>query len=87
MRSSANVMNCVEFGFDRSGGFGSARGQYRQLRPIAVDRPTRPYNIASTIVQQVMISLPTAVPLTSMSSSRLRCKLDRPIQAIYKYTK
>jgi hypothetical protein len=44
-------MNCVEFGFDRSRGFGSARGQFL---PIAIDRPTRPYNIASTIVQQVI---------------------------------
>jgi hypothetical protein len=45
-------MNCVEFGFDRSRGFGSARGQFC---PIAIDRPTRPYNIASTTVQQVML--------------------------------
>jgi hypothetical protein len=37
-----NVMNCVEFSFDRSKGFGSARGQ---VWPIAIDRPTRPYNI------------------------------------------
>jgi thiamine biosynthesis lipoprotein ApbE len=44
-------MNCVEFGFDRSRGFGSARGQFW---PVAIDRPTRPYNIASTTVQQVM---------------------------------
>jgi hypothetical protein len=44
-------MNCVEFGFDRSRGFGSGRGQFW---PIAIDRPTRPYNIASTTVQQVM---------------------------------
>jgi hypothetical protein len=44
-------MNCVEFGFDRSRGFGSARGQFW---PIAFDRPTRPYNIASTTVQQVI---------------------------------
>jgi hypothetical protein len=46
-----NVMNCAEFGFDRSRGFGSARGQFW---PIAIDRPTRPDNIASTTVQQVM---------------------------------
>jgi hypothetical protein len=46
-------MNCVEFGFDRSGGFGSARGQFW---PIAIDRPTRPDNIASTTVQQVMLA-------------------------------
>jgi hypothetical protein len=38
-------MNCVEFGFHRSRGFGSARGQFW---PIAIDRPTRPYIIAST---------------------------------------
>jgi hypothetical protein len=44
-------MNSVEFGFDRSRGFGSGRGQFW---PIAIDRPTRPYNIASTTVQQVM---------------------------------
>jgi hypothetical protein len=44
-------MNCVEFGFDRSRGFGSGRGQFW---PIAIDRPTRPYNIASTTVQQVI---------------------------------
>jgi hypothetical protein len=44
-------MNYVEFGFDRSRGFGSARGQFW---PIAIDRPTRPYNIASTTVQQVI---------------------------------
>jgi hypothetical protein len=37
-----NVMNFVEFGFDRSGGFGSARVQFW------------PYNIASTTVQQVI---------------------------------
>jgi hypothetical protein len=46
-----NVMNCVEFGFDRSRGFGSARGHFW---PTAIDRPTRPYNTASTTVQQVM---------------------------------
>jgi hypothetical protein len=45
-------MNCVEFGFDRSRGFGSGRGQFWS---IAIDRPTRPYNIASTTVQQVML--------------------------------
>jgi hypothetical protein len=44
-------MNCGEFGFDRSRGFGSARGQFW---PIAIDRPTRPYNIAGTTVQQVI---------------------------------
>jgi hypothetical protein len=47
-------MNCVEFGFDRSRGFGSARGQFWR---IAIDRPTRPYNIASTTVQQVIRQL------------------------------
>jgi hypothetical protein len=45
-------MNLVEFGFDRSRGFGSGRGQFW---PIAIDRPTRPYNFASTTVQQVMM--------------------------------
>jgi hypothetical protein len=49
-----NEMNCVEFGFGRSRGFGSARGQFW---PIAIDRPTRPYNIASTTVQQVIVHL------------------------------
>jgi hypothetical protein len=44
-------MNCVEFGFDRSRGFGCARDQFW---PIAIDRPTRPYNIASSTVQQVI---------------------------------
>jgi hypothetical protein len=44
-------MNCVEFGFDRSRGFGIAWGQ---IWPIAIDRPTRPCNIASTTVQQVI---------------------------------
>jgi hypothetical protein len=48
---ASNIMNSVEFGFDRSGGFGFVRGQFW---PIAVDRPTRPYNIASTTVQQVI---------------------------------
>jgi hypothetical protein len=46
-------MNCVEFGFDRSRGFGSARGQFW---PTAIDRPTRSYNIASTAVQQAIIA-------------------------------
>jgi hypothetical protein len=46
-------MNCVEFGVDRSRGFGSARGQFW---PIAIDRPTRPYSIASTTVHQVMFT-------------------------------
>jgi hypothetical protein len=45
-------MNCVEFGFDRSRGLGSAMGQFW---PIAIDRPTRPYNIASTTVPQVIV--------------------------------
>jgi hypothetical protein len=44
-------MNCVEFGFDRSRGFESARGQFW---PIAIDRQTRPHNIASTTVLQVI---------------------------------
>jgi hypothetical protein len=39
LRVPPNVMICVEFGFDRSRGFGSARGQFW---PIAIDRPTRP---------------------------------------------
>jgi hypothetical protein len=51
MRSSPNVMNCVEFGFNRPRGFGSVRGQFWR---IAIDWPTRPYNIASTTVQQVI---------------------------------
>jgi hypothetical protein len=46
-------MNCVEFGFDQSRGFGSVGGQFW---PIAIDWPTRPYNIASTTVQQVINS-------------------------------
>jgi hypothetical protein len=47
-------MNYVEFGFDRSRGFGCASGQFW---PIAIDRPTRPYNVANTTVQQVMAAL------------------------------
>jgi hypothetical protein len=47
-------MNLVEFDFDRSRGFGSGRGQFW---PIAIDRTTRPYNIASTTVQQVILAL------------------------------
>jgi hypothetical protein len=50
-------MNFVEFGFGRSRGFGSARGQFL---PIAIDRPTRPYNQASTTVQQVITSITEA---------------------------
>jgi hypothetical protein len=46
-------MNCVEFDFDRSRAFGSGRGQFW---PIAIDRPTSPYNIASTSVQQVIVT-------------------------------
>jgi hypothetical protein len=38
-------MNGVEFGFDRSRGFGSAR---RQFWPFALERPARPYKIAGT---------------------------------------
>jgi hypothetical protein len=45
-----DIMNCVEFGIDRSRGFGSARGQ---CWPIAIDRPTRPDNIAITIRAKV----------------------------------
>jgi hypothetical protein len=45
-------MNCFEFGFDRSRGFVSARGQFW---PVAIDRPTRPYKIASNTVQQVIV--------------------------------
>jgi hypothetical protein len=45
-------MNRVEFNFDRSRGIASARGQ---IWPIAIDRPTRPYNIASTTMQQVIV--------------------------------
>jgi hypothetical protein len=56
MRSSLNEMNCVEFGFDRSSDFGSVRGQFWL---IAIDRPTRPYNIASTTVQQMTCNLCT----------------------------
>jgi hypothetical protein len=48
----SNSMNCVEFGFDRSRGFGSVRDQFW---PIAIDWPIRPYNIASPTVQQVII--------------------------------
>jgi hypothetical protein len=44
-------MNCVEFGFDRSRSFGSARIHFW---PIAIDRPTRIHNIASSTVQQVI---------------------------------
>jgi hypothetical protein len=59
-------MNCVEFGFDRSRGFGSARGQFW---PIAIDRPTRPYNIASTTVQQVISKLSCVIKFTDMKAS------------------
>jgi hypothetical protein len=45
-------MDCVEFGFDWSGGFGPVGGQFW---PTAIDRPTRPRNIASTTVQQVIL--------------------------------
>jgi hypothetical protein len=41
----------VEFGFYRSRGFGSVMSQFW---PLAIDRPTRPYNTASTAVQPVM---------------------------------
>jgi hypothetical protein len=47
-------MYFVEFGFGGSRGFVSARGQFW---PIAIDRPTRPYNIASTALQQVICAL------------------------------
>lgn len=60
-------MNCVEFGFDRSRGFGSARGQFW---PIAIDRPTRPYNIASTTVQQV---IKTGTLADSLCRYALKC--------------
>jgi hypothetical protein len=43
-------MNCVEFGFDRSRGFGSARDQFRPI----IDRPTHPYNI---IIGKKLLSL------------------------------
>ena len=46
-----NVMNCVEFGFDRWRGFGPVGGP---IWPIAIHLPTRPYNFASTTVQQVI---------------------------------
>jgi hypothetical protein len=46
-------MNCVEFGFDWSRGFGSVTGQFW---PIAIDRPIRPYNVVITTVQQVFSS-------------------------------
>ena len=49
-----NVMNCVEFGFDRWRGFGSVGGPFW---PIAIHLPTRPYNFASTTVQQVIKKL------------------------------
>jgi hypothetical protein len=42
----------LSFGFDRSRGFGSARGQFWR---IAIDRPTRPYNIARITVQHVIV--------------------------------
>jgi hypothetical protein len=54
----SNFMNCFELGFDRSRGFGSARGQFW---PIAIDRPTRPNNIASITVQQMMAEFASAV--------------------------
>jgi hypothetical protein len=44
-------MTCVEFGSDRLREFVSAWGQFW---PIAIDKTTRPYSIASTTVQQVI---------------------------------
>jgi hypothetical protein len=44
-------LRALYYANDRSRGFGSARGQFW---PIAIDRPTRPYNIASSNVQHVI---------------------------------
>ena len=44
-RVPPNVMNCVEFGFDRWRVFGPVGGRFW---PIAIHWPTRPYNFAST---------------------------------------
>jgi hypothetical protein len=52
-----NIMNCVEFGFDRSRGFESVGGQFW---PIAIHCPSRAYNTASTTVQPVFRS--TIIP-------------------------
>jgi hypothetical protein len=52
-------MTCVEYGFDQCRGFGSVRGQFW---PIAIDRQTRRYNIASTTLQQVIRPSTTALP-------------------------
>jgi hypothetical protein len=52
-------MNRVEFGFDRLRGYGSARGQFW---PIAIDGPTRRYNIAGTTIQQAIPLLHFALP-------------------------
>jgi hypothetical protein len=49
--ASPNIMNFVEFGFIRSRGFGSVGDK---CWPIAIHLPTRPHNIASTTVQQVI---------------------------------
>ena len=49
-----NVMNCAKFGLDRWRGFGSVGGPFL---PIAIHLPTRPYNFASTTVQQVILSV------------------------------
>jgi hypothetical protein len=68
-----NVMNCVEFGFDLSRGFGSAKGQFW---PIAIDRSTRPNNIASTTVQQVIQWEP--IPMTCRVSMHVEQNLGCP---------
>jgi hypothetical protein len=48
-------MNCVEFGFDRSSGFGFAKGQFW---PVSIDRSTLPYRAASDLVK---FAIPLAI--------------------------
>jgi hypothetical protein len=70
-------MNCGEFGFDWSRGFGSVWGQFW---PIAIDRPTRPYNIASTTVQQVKnTSLNNWSPVQPIVTSNIEIDSTREV--------
>jgi hypothetical protein len=70
-------MNCIEICFDRSRVFGSARGQFW---PIAIDRPTRPYNIASTTVQQVICEY---INVTTPKLSVRICNRGENLSAVF----
>ena len=52
-----DVMNCGKFGFDRSRGFGSARGRFQR---VAIGFRTRPYNCVDTTVLHVTENLDLA---------------------------